>query len=843
MRLTRLLTKAKDHLLTRAVCALVFLLCATALHAQLLPCEVASVTETSQTCAVGSSFYFDLGALFELGELTSIIDGNSGASFTYTFAVTAGALPPGLTLTPSGLFTGTLTAAGTYSFTVSLTEVLTYDGTTYFDESVPFPLGFVVTGYSGPALTVDPSALSFNLTQGGAGVTQSVGVTNNSTQAVQFSASATTSNGGNWLQLGSTGGSIASFGSSSVAITANASNLPPGTYSGAVIISVPGGQTLGVSVVAVVAGTQPNIELSQTGLRFQAVQGGAATSPQGITLLNSGAGTVNFSANASTITGANWLSVSPSSGSSSSSAAGSVTVSVNPSGLQPGDYYGMITFSASGAVNSPQVASVVLNVVSPANSPGAFVQPSGLIFVGSAGGTNPTAQTLSITNPSPDSLMYLVTPFSNNATNWLTAAPASGSVSSTQPATISVQPVLQGLTPGVYIGDLTFTIAPGSASAGTGTPQILHVEILLLVLPAGVSPSDQSASQSELRPHTVGCTPSKLLPVFTQLGTGFTAAAAWPTAIQLTVVDDCGNPLVSGSLTATFSSGDPALSLDSLKNGNWSGTWNATHAASGVTITAQAQEVMPALTGNASIGGTVEANTTTPSVSAGGVIGIFNSVANQPLAPGGYAAIYGSNLSQASNVSTQYPFSLQLGNTSVILGSKQLPIYFTSSDQINVVLPYDVPANSTQQLVVQNGSAISIPQTVVIASAQPAILAGSSGTAFVSVFQSDGTALPDDSPVTAGDVIILYCSGLGAVNPPVAAGSPAPSSLLSSTVNPVTVMIGQTPAQVLFAGLVPTYAQLYQVNVQVPAGLPSGAATLTVSVGGQQSAPVTITVQ
>jgi uncharacterized protein (TIGR03437 family) len=43
--------------------------------------------------------------------------------------------------------------------------------------------------------------------------------------------------------------------------------------------------------------------------------------------------------------------------------------------------------------------------------------------------------------------------------------------------------------------------------------------------------------------------------------------------------------------------------------------------------------------------------------------------------------------------------------------------------------------------------------------------------------------------------------------------------------------------------LAPSFAQLYQVNIEIPPGLPSGDATLTLSVGGQQSAPVTITVQ
>ena len=246
----------------------------------------------------------------------------------------------------------------------------------------------------------------------------------------------------------------------------------------------------------------------------------------------------------------------------------------------------------------------------------------------------------------------------------------------------------------------------------------------MLVLPAGESPAVRPAP----RPQVTGCTPTQLLPVFTQFGTGFTGTVGWPTALEVTVVDDCGNPLVSGSVTVTFSSGDPALALESLNNGSWTATWNATHTASSVTITAQAQEVKPALTGTASIGGTLQANTATPAVASGGVVGVFNSIANQPLAPGAYAAIYGSNLSAGLNVSDKYPFSLQLGGTSVFLGDEQLPLQFTSAQQINVVVPYDVPVNSTRQLVVQNGSAISIPQSVVIAAAQPVILtSGASG--------------------------------------------------------------------------------------------------------------------
>lgn len=807
------------------------------------PCTISA---TTLTCPQGFDLYYDLGQIYEpLEAIFSEAGGVDGLFFDFSFTITGGTLPPGLSLSPSGVFSGTLTTAGQYDFTMTVTLAFGAEGMTIFSNSAASPVTLIVTPYSGPEVTVDPPVLSLNLMQNGSGVTQSVTIANHGNQALQFSASATTNSGGNWLELSSSSGSIASQGSFGLSVTANPSQLAPGTYSGAVTITIAGAPTLNVSVLAVVTGTQPNIQLSQTGLRFQAVSGGTATSPQTIAVLNPGAGVLNFTAAASTLVGGNWLGVAPSSGSTSAATAGAVTVTVNPARLQTGNYYGSIQFSAPGAVNSPQVASVVLNVVSPANSPGAFVQPTGLIFIGTAGGMDPAAQTLSISNPSPSALTFVATTFassgSNSGSSWAMATPSSGSVSATQPVMMSVQPSLEGLAPGVYTGELVFTIS-AVANSPTTAPQVLHIEILMLVLPAGTSPSVRSAP----RPQASSCKPTQLLPVFTQLAGGFTAAVAWPTPIDVTVVDDCGNPLVSGSVTATFSSGDPALPLESLNNGHWTATWDATHIASSVVITAQAQEVNPALTGSSSIGGTLQPNTATPAISSGGVVSAANFAANQPLAPGSFAAIFGSNLSTGLNASTQLPLSLQLGGTAVLLAGEQLPLLFTSGQQVNVVVPYDVPVNSTQQLLVQNGEAISIPQSVVIAAAQPAIFTqngSGTGAALIAVYSPDGTELPIDSAVTGGDVIVLYCSGLGAVDPPVAAGSQAPASPLSHTVNPVTVTIGQAPAQVLFAGLAPSFAQLYQVNVQIPSGLPSGNAVLTLSVGGRQSAPVSITVQ
>jgi len=86
-------------------------------------------------------------------------------------------------------------------------------------------------------------------------------------------------------------------------------------------------------------------------------------------------------------------------------------------------------------------------------------------------------------------------------------------------------------------------------------------------------------------------------------------------------------------------------------------------------------------------------------------------------------------------------------------------------------------------------------------------------------------------------------TGLGAVTPTVPAGAPTPLSPYFQTVNPVTVTIGGQSAQVLFAGLTPQYAGLYQVNAIVPSGVtPGGAVQVVLQVAGQTSPPVTMAV-
>ena len=178
-----------------------------------------------------------------------------------------------------------------------------------------------------------------------------------------------------------------------------------------------------------------------------------------------------------------------------------------------------------------------------------------------------------------------------------------------------------------------------------------------------------------------------------------------------------------------------------------------------------------------------------------------------------------------------------------------MPLLFASGGQINAMVPYDVPPNTTQQLIVQQNAATALPEAVTIGPAAPGVFTTNSsgtGAGIVVVVKPDGTQFLADANhrATAGDAVVIYCAGLGAVDQPVVAGDAAPLSPPAKTANKVTVTIGGKTAKVFFAGLTPKLAGLYQVNAYVPSGITAAAdVPIVISVAGASSPPVTLAVR
>ena len=131
----------------------------------------------------------------------------------------------------------------------------------------------------------------------------------------------------------------------------------PGRYNGLVQLKVTNanGQHT-VNIMTAAAAPPPSILLSASQASFSYTLGGALPGSQTINVTNNGGGTLAWSA----ASGAFWLTVSPNSGVGS----GTLTLGINPAGLNAQTYNGAITVMGSGALNSPRTISVVLTVKS-----------------------------------------------------------------------------------------------------------------------------------------------------------------------------------------------------------------------------------------------------------------------------------------------------------------------------------------------------------------------------------------------------------------------------------------------------------------------------------------------
>ncbi|MCZ6490162.1 MAG: hypothetical protein O7A06_06490 [Acidobacteria bacterium] len=699
-----------------------------------------------------------------------------------------------------------------------------------------FFVNLFVDAAGNASLAVRPSGLTFSSVLGAAPITKVLTLTNEGGGAADFQVTIRTSSGVPWLIAAVASGSVTLSDAVSLAVTADPSGLSEGTFPGLITItSSATGQTIEIPVTLTVSSVQQILRLSQRGLLFRAIADSGAPPPsQSFAVINNGSGILNWSTGTSILSG-NSLTVTPPSG-SSDAASGSVprvTVSVNLASLTPGQYYGQVEITSPEADNSPQAASVVLDVLPAGSDLDPVLQPTGLVFVGIAGGSDPASQTISVSTLKGVSETFTSGRSTADGADWFTQSPATGTATPGQPVEITIQPSIAGLTPGVRQGVLTLSFNDGT---------VLTVDLVLVV-------ADTSSSQrAPFIARLAGCTPTRLAVVFTLLGNQFAVPAAWPIPIETIVVDDCGDPVTTGSVVLTFSNGDPPLPLQSLQDGRWSGTWQGRNVNSRVTITATATIPGTTFEGTAQRFGGVQSNSAAPQVGEGAVVSAASFASQTPAAPGSLVSIFGVAMADATGAADALPLARQLEGTTVLLGGQTLPLLFSSAGQINAMIPYDIAVNTQHQLVVRRGTASTVPEPVTLALAQPAIFTlnqSGQGQGLVFVATATTSVLADTAnPAKAGDVVIIWCSGLGGVDQPVVAGDAAPASPLARTLDEVSVNIGGQNAPVQFAGLSPGFAGLYQVNAVIPEGIqPGDAVEVFLNVAGQTSPLVTIAVQ
>jgi uncharacterized protein (TIGR03437 family) len=704
----------------------------------------------------------------------------------------------------------------------------TYQGTVLIQApagnpgSRPVAVTFTVDPGDPPSLQAQPDSLAFALVQGSAAQTKALRVINAGVGSLAFQASVTSS--GTWLTVSPASASVTAATPASLTVAADPSMLAPGTYTGAIILSPASGTIVRVPVTMTISAAPQTIVLSQAGFSFTTAFGGGAAPAQRLQVLNSGQGNMNWAASVQTATGS-WLRIHTTSGSSGafSSTAPEILVSTDATGLSPGRYYGRISISASNAANSPQYASVVLNVLNANSTPPPVLSASRLVFVATAGGTDPSSQNLTISNVSTASLTFTSSKVTNGG-NWLTADPTNGSLPPGTPARIVVQPVIGSLSAGTYTGSLDFQFSDGSLAS---------VRMLLILTTTTVLPSQTRGAQA-------GCVATQLFPAFAGLPSQFSVPAAWPVSLLVDVVDDCGDNLDTGSVIASFSNGDPPLSMLPIGSGRWSATWLPAGSTASTSVTVDAKDPVSKIQGSSGLTGGVNAPMDAPVIRAHGVASSANGDTASPFAPGSLISITGTNLASGTAFANSPPLPNSLNGTSVLVAGMPAPLSAVSPQEIDAILPSNLTANTTQQVLIVRGDSFSIPQAISVAPAQPAIFVMGAQAAVV---DAQFRLLGPQNPAKPGDTIIVFAAGLGSTNPSVDAGSTAPSTVLAVAANPVSATVGGESAQVSYAGLAPGLVGIYQINLVIAPDLPASAQTpLTIVSAGLSSAVISIPV-
>jgi uncharacterized protein (TIGR03437 family) len=670
-----------------------------------------------------------------------------------------------VSINPAGL------AAGSYSGVITIFGV----GACNTSQNVPVTL---LVG-AAAALTSNADSLLFSYQAGAAPpAPQSVSI---DCGGALLPFRATASSSGGWLHVSPSAGSTPAV----LYISVDPTGLAAGSYAGSASVSVTGAcagnRTISVSLVVggLQAVTASALTFSAASLSFT-YSGGASPAPQTISLTCTGP-QAPFTA-AATSNGS-WLSTSPGNGTT----PGTLSVSVNPTGLTPGSYTGSISATA-GACGTATPVAVTLTVASSTPAPVLTLTPASLSFNYQTGGANPGVQTLAVSG----SAGLAFSAISNSANGWLSVTPLSG----TAPTVLSIAANPAGLPVGTYTG----TIYIRANSAGSSGSQNASVT---LTVSAGAPPASVTSPLAfTYVPGGPLPAPQPLLVADLPAGTAFTVAASSP------------ENWLSASPSSATSPATLSVSVNpaALAKGTYSGAITITPA--GGSVTAQTVPV------------TLEVTSAVPFI--GSLVNAASLLAS-PLAPGEIVSIFGRGLGPVDSALLRItPASLvdnSLAGTRVIIDGKAAPLLYTQSGQVNTIIPYSVAGRTTIQMQLEYQGVRSDPSSFSVAEAAPAIFTlDGSGRGPGAILNQDTSINSDSNPLDRGSIAVLYATGAGLMLPASDDGA-ITGATLARPVASAGVNVDGLDARITYAGAAPgLVAGVIQVNFQIPPQVRTGPA-------------------
>jgi uncharacterized protein (TIGR03437 family) len=360
-------------------------------------------------------------------------------------------------------------------------------------------------------------------------------------------------------------------------------------------------------------------------------------------------------------------------------------------------------------------------------------------------------------------------------------------------------------------GLLTYTVSPNPTSASRSA------EIWIGGSSLTINQSGVVCSLS-VSPRSIAVPPAGLT------GSSFTIISNAPdcqwtaTASASWILVNLGTPGI-GSRTVTYTVG---VNTGGVRTGN---------------ITAAGQKIY---VNQAAVGSSVSS---LASIAEPGVVNAASF--SSPISPGSFITVYGQNLADTTTdwgaAITNGKLPTSLGGTQILINGKNAFVYFVQPTQLNAIAQPDTFAGSVEVDVITNHGTVQAMVNMVPVSPGLFTYAVQGTLHAAALFSGDGTyvgavgAIPGviSRPAQAGDYILLFATGLGQTNPPYPVGQILTDAYPVPDLSKVSLLVGGKRASVLFAGL--TFAGLFQINIQVPSGVPAGEQAVVLEVAGQSS--------
>ena len=428
---------------------------------------------------------------------------------------------------------------------------------------------------------------------------------------------------------------------------------------------------------------------------------------------------------------------------------------------------------------------MLLNVTAGDAGTNVSLSSGAVILAAPAGSATVESQQIALFNPGSTSLNFTATASPSGGGSWLTVTPASGSLAQgITPLTIQANPA--GLGPGIQTGTVRVAFNDGTVDA-----------ITVVAIATGGTTAGSGLTQATARAAATACsggTPSYPVAAFAEPLEQAALQTGVAQLVRVLMVDDCGHPVTAGGgAQVTFGNQDAPLSLTDSGGGVWEGTWIPTNAGSNVSV------------GVIATSGTLQSATASIAVSVAdpsagaapqpsGVVNAASSAQAAPMvvAPGAFITVYGTGMASGNAVAgATVPLPSVLNGAQLLLGNQALPLSYSSTGQINGVVPQGLNPDTTYQLVAARGMTLSVPIPITITPYQPAIfsvnstgsgqgavlLAGTSVLAAPSVLAGlSAQASPSGNnaqPAQSGSYLSVFCTGLGPVAGPNGEAGPA----------------------------------------------------------------------